>query len=38
MANPDVDGYAKTLKKRKILRKMQTCNSLLKPKGILKPK
>jgi len=37
MVNPDVDGYTKTVHIRKILRKMQKNNILLKTKRILKP-
>jgi len=32
MANPLVDGYTKTLNHRKIVRKMQKYNNLLKTK------
>jgi len=38
MVNPDLDGYSKTPNHRKILRKMQNKNNLLKTKGILIPK
>jgi len=38
MVNPDVDSYAKTLNHRKIIRKTQRNNNLLKTKRILKPK
>ena len=37
MVNLDVDGYTKTLNHRKIFRKMQKTNNLLKTKTILKP-
>jgi len=36
--NPDVDGYTKTHKHRKILRKTQKIKKLLKTTRILKPK
>jgi len=38
MANPYVDGYAETLNPRKIIRKTQKNNNLLKSKRMLKPK
>jgi len=38
MVNPDVDSYAKTLNHRKIIRKTQKNNNLLKTKRILKSK
>jgi len=38
MVNPVVDGYTKTLHHRKIVRKIQKYNNLLKTKRFLKPK
>jgi len=38
MVNPVVDGYTKALNYRKIVRKIQKYNNLLKTKRILKPK
>jgi len=38
MVNPVVDGYTKTLNTRKIVRKLQKNNILLKTKRTLKPK
>ena len=38
MVNANVGGYTKTLDHRKILRKNQICNELLKTKRIIKPK
>jgi len=38
MVNPDVDSHAKTLNHRKIIRKTQKNNNLLKTKGIQKLK
>jgi len=38
MVNLDMDGYTKTLNHRKIIRKVQKNNNLLKTKTILKPK
>jgi len=38
MVNLDVDGYTKTLNHRKIIRKIQKNNNLLKTKTTLKPK
>jgi len=38
LVNPDVDGHSKTLNHRKILRKTQENNDLLKTKRIVKPR